>query len=195
MSVQRRRTSPLARIFWLGCLVAALACVVYVVRQTQTPDPAVSASAPEACSEVDLSGVGERMTCRSSSAILTVAGERHPVVVDRTEARVLDSRITRRVLTVRLRLRNDTASTVDGTLGRRQVYVNVAGRRYWPQPTVARRRTRESVPTLSLRFVLGRRDARRVRRGRARPDLGIVPWDELGRDAPDRLGVVRLSPA
>jgi hypothetical protein len=114
-------------------------------------------------------------------------------VFGRTEARVLDSELDGRRLTVRLRLRNETGTAQRVQLGRRQVYVSVAGRRVFPAPLLGAAKDGET-PTLRLRFRLPRAVARELRRGDARAELGIVPWDELGADRPARLGVVRLTP-
>ena len=167
-----------------------LAASVFVtVQMTFTADEADPATPPPLCKDIALpEPVEERVTCRTEHATLTIAGEGEPIVMEDTEARVLGSRLDRRTLAVRLRLRRDTGTYQRPGAVRRQLYVRVGGRRFWPvgEP--------RSEDTMRLRFPLPEKVARAVRRGRARAELGIVAWDALGEDPPSRLGVVRLTP-
>lgn len=181
-------------MFWVGCLAAAIVAVVLVARQALETSPAASSDLEPPCRSLDLDDVGERVTCRTRTATLTIAGEGHPLIVGGTEARVLDSELARRVLTVRMRLRNPTESARADRPGRRQLYVSVAGERTYPLPLIDRR-TDEGTRTIRLRFPLTSRSARKLRRDKARAELGVVPWQEIGDDDPGRLGVIRLAPA
>lgn len=193
MGSTRATRTRAARLFWVAWLGLAAVAVVVVVRETVATGGADPPPSTPACRDLDLAKSRERVTCRTPSATLTLAGEGTPVVLGPTEVRVLGSRLEGRRLTVRLRLRNDTATAARVELGRRQVYVNVAGRRVFPAPLLGGRKG-DGTPTLRLRFRLPRAVARDLRRGDARAELGIVPWDELGAERPARLGVVRLEP-
>ena len=185
----RRRAPIPARLFWLLCLCLLAAAVVVTVQQTVAPEEADTAPPPPLCSDVDMPDpVQERVTCRTATATLTIAGEGHPVVLPRTEARVLGSELERRILTIRVRLRRDTGTFNRRGAVRRQLYVRVGDQRIWPLPGP------RPEGTMRLRFALPKATARALRRGKASAELGIVAWDELGEERPGRVGVVRLDP-
>ncbi|HEV2061685.1 MAG TPA: hypothetical protein VGR12_02440 [Solirubrobacteraceae bacterium] len=179
-----------ARLFWSTALALLAAAVFVTVQMTFTADGADPAPPPPPlCSELDLpEQIEDRVTCRTEHATLTIAGEGEPIVLENTQVRVLRSRLDRRTLVVRLRLRRETGTYQRPGAVRRQIYLRVGERRFWP---VGGPRT---DGTNRLRFPLPRKVARRLRRERARAELGIVAWESLGEERPSRLGVVRLTP-
>jgi hypothetical protein len=183
-----QRSSLLARAFWLGSLALVAAGVLFVVAQSTGADEPRT----RRCADIVLSGaLGQRVTCRTESATLTIAEMRDPLIVDGLHARVLSARLDGRVLRLSLRVRN--ATPAGRRFERRQVYLRVAGERVRPRGEVARRVGAGRARTLRLRFVLDRRSAASVRRGRARAELGVVPWSQAGRRPATRLGVIRLE--
>lgn len=188
--MRQSRSSPAARLFWAACLLLLALAIVLVVQHSIVADEADTATLAPPCRELDIpKRLDERVTCRTRTATVTLAPEDVPVVLEDTQARVLRSGIVRRTLRVALRLRNETDTINRAGAGRRQVYARIGKRRYWPQGYV------KPAVTQRFRFVLPRRVARRVRRGRANVELGIVGWSELGRPQPARLGVIRLRPS
>lgn len=187
--VGSRASTILSRLFWLTALVLLAAAVFMTVQMTFTADEADPATPPPMCRDITLpEPVEERVTCRTAHATLTIAGEGHPVVMEDTEARVLGSRLDRRSLVVRVRLRRDIGTYQRPGAVRRQIYVRVGDRRFWPLGGP------RSDGTNRMRFPLPAKVARAVRRDRATAELGIVAWESLGEERPSRVGVVRLDP-
>jgi hypothetical protein len=182
------RSPGFARLFWLGCLVAVATALTLVVTQnaTSADDPGV-----RPCREaVGVGPLGQRVTCRTASATLTIGEQRMPLVAETTAVRVLRARLSGRSLLVRLRVRNTGAS--QQRLAADQVYAAVGGRH-----RAARLRERVVDPhdalNVRVRFVLDRAAAEAVRNG-GRTELAVVPWATPRTNAGRRLLVVRLRP-
>jgi hypothetical protein len=180
------------RIAATASLIAAVVATVVVVRASLgTAETTATGAGVPRCSAVDTAASAGRITCATRSATLTIAREGAALPVGRTSARVVRSRLERRTLFVRLRLRR-AQEAGRALVGRGQVYARVDGARIDPQPLFGGR-ARSGTETVTLRFRLSAGQSRRLRRGDARADLGVVPDAQLGRERPTRLGIVRLS--
>jgi hypothetical protein len=181
------------RLAATASLVAAVAATVLVVRASLGGEAAATGAVIAPCSAVDTSASAGRVTCATRSATLTIAPEGEALPIGRTNARVLRWRLDGPTLIVRLRLRR-ASDAGRAVIGDGQVYARVDDARIEPEPLFGGR-VRSGTETVSLRFRLTAEQARRLRRGRTNADLGIVPYGQLGRTRPARLGIVRLSPA
>jgi hypothetical protein len=180
------------RVAATASLIAAVVATVVVVRASLGTETAATEAGVPPCSAVNTAGSAGRVTCATRSATLTIAPEGAALRIGRTSARVLRSRLQGRSLSVRLRLRRAQGAG-RALVGKGQVYARVDGARLDPEPLFGGR-ARSETETVSLRFRLNARQARRLRRGKARADLGVVPDGQLGRERPTRLGIVRLTP-
>lgn len=179
------------RVFWTGALVAGALAVLVTVTETLGPPAARSAAAAPPCSAAG--DRREQPRCSTpGGTVLAIASEGEPLLLPGTVVRVVGSVLQGRTLRVRLRVRNAVAASTRLPVGRGQLRVTVAGRRFALAPLVGDGR-RPGRVTMTVRFRLSERAADAIADG-ARPDLGVVPWRHLGEDAPPVLGVVRLEP-
>jgi hypothetical protein len=171
------------------CLAALLA-----VQQAVGGDgDGTAGTSIPACRELDLDGEpDERVTCRTDTATLTIVGRDQPLVLEDTELRVTSFERAGRTASVRTRYRNTADRNRGAGTIRRQVYLRVGDSRVSAEP-VDREVGPGETATLTLRFRLGETVAARLARDEARPELGVVPRNQLDEAGPTRRGVVRLA--
>jgi hypothetical protein len=165
------------------------------------------AGAGRPCARVGAAVGSEAVTCSTRTARLTIATGAVPVLLADVQARLLRARLTRQrsgaLLTVRLRLRNGTGGARRFNVDRRQLYLVVGPRQIRTarlkhrQPGTLDGTGRAVQPgrglTGTVYFRLTAQDLTRLRRAKGRADLGIVPFAQLSRARPDRIGVIQLD--
>lgn len=155
--------------------------------------PSAPAGEQPSCADVDDPGpAGDPVTCRTRTATLTIAGEKRPVILAGTQVRLLSSALEGPTLTVRLRVRNETAIEQSVAAGGQELYVNLNGVRVDPDPLGEVLVPPAKGVTTELRFVLTPRRVQLLRRQGGRAELGIKPWDD-GNTPGTRVGVIRFA--
>lgn len=156
--------------------------------QPAAPAPTRQAArAPDvrSCAGVTEGRLTERVTCRTSSATLTLVAGDKPVLLPGIQARIMRAAIADGRLSLRVRVRNATANHETFNAAGRQIYVKDGRRLYASAKLPVAAHTGE---TGTLDFAL---DDAKLHAPTV--DVAIVPWSELGRDKPRRLGVIRLE--
>jgi hypothetical protein len=188
-AARRGRPAPLqAKVAALGTVLAAGASVVLAVTSAVGTD---ARRLPPCRQAVDVGPLGQSVTCRTASAILSIGAEGSALAAADTQVRVLRTQLRRGALRARLRVRN--AGAVPRQTERLRIYLATAATKVRTTLPV-RRVSPGEARTLALRFPLPRATRQSVRRG-ARTELAVVPWRATGtHDDVERLIVVRLRP-
>jgi hypothetical protein len=163
--------------------------------QPAEDEPAAGGVQP--CSQVP-PVIREPVTCATKSSTLTIVTQRDPVLLGGTQARIIRASLAGSVVTVRVRVRNETDAEQGVAAGGQELYLNLAGLRVDPMPIGDERVPQDTGKTVDLRFRLTPAREERLRAAQGRGELGIRPWTEEAEEA-GRVGVIRfqarLSPA
>lgn len=147
------------------------------------------------CRDIEIeASPAEPVHCRTSSAILTIAGEDDPVLLGGTHVRLLSATLSGSRLTTRVRVRNETEAEQGILAGGQELYVNLGGIRVDAVPPGDVRVPSQTGRTVTLRFALTPRRVVRLRGQGNRAELGIKPWTEEGSPS-DTVGVIRFVAA
>jgi hypothetical protein len=187
----RRRTADVLGLL-LVVAVAGGAAAVLLLAPTDRERPirlAPSVTGLPICSEVDSALAADgRARCRDGGAVVELVAEKTPLVLDDLEVRVLGVERLRRALGVRLRLRNRSAEMRVVRDSRRQLYVDAGGRRVYGRIGRAlRMKPRTDVAATAWFDGVGS-----VRPGERGVWLGVLPFAQMARAHPSRLGAIQL---
>ena len=186
-----------AAMLVVGITIVAIALILVSTRNTRgetsgTPASA-SSSAPPRCADLDIPWQPrERVTCRTASAVLTIAAPREPVLVEDTQIRVLRATLRADEISVRLRVRNETGQRRRVNVNARQFHLRIGGTRRSARPVDSPVLASGSSRTLSLRFAVDSVEVQRIRRGSGHAELAVRSFSQVNARRPSRLGVVRL---
>lgn len=123
--------------------------------------------------------------------MLTIVSQAKPLLLEGTQARVVEASRGSGAVLVRLRLRNETGVPQRAGAAGQRTYLNVSGTRIAAQPSLRTRISAATGETLRFRFPLTAARARLLARAPDRAELGVVPWNQDGRNRNVR-GVIRL---
>lgn len=198
------RMPPGDRMAWTLVLVGAAGAAALVVARGADREPdAVRAPEPREeterraevrrCADLDIPrDPPEPVTCRvTSGTTLTIVSQAKPLLLDGTQARVVDAVRAPAAVVVRLRLRNETGTPQRAGAGGQQTYLNVGGMRIDARPLPRTRIAVATGETIRFRFPLTAAQTRLLSRAGGRAELGVVPWREEDRTG-DVRGVIRL---
>lgn len=158
---------------------------------TTVEEEAPAGDGPPLCAELDIPArPSEAVTCRTTSATLTIVDEADPLLLGDTHVRVLSAHGEGGSLTVRARVRNETDAEQGVQAGGQELYLNLNGIRVDPGPVRDVRVPPRTGTTLPLEFRLTPGQTRILNAQGRRAELGVRPWTS-GEQAAN-IGVIRF---
>jgi hypothetical protein len=191
-SMWRRRAADVIGAL-LVIVVAGGAATAFVLQSPNDELPAtraLSVAKLPACREVQrpLAPDG-RARCRDGAAAVELFGAKAQIVLDGFEVRVLGVERQGRAVRVLLRFGNRSTATRVMRDNDRQIYVEGAGRRVYGRTGRTLSIKRNSEVAATYRF----EDVGATGRPARGAWLGVVPFAELARAHPSRVGAIQLE--
>ena len=158
-----------------------------VVKSAANVKTSVRKGGTPSCASV-APAAGQRITCRTRRATLTIAQGDEPVVLPGLEARVMRAAVAPDQLSPRpVAQRLDADALLQSRPSPGLPLREGAARLHRPRGRTGDAGCRPGPHAHAALRLDGRRaESRRV-------DVGVVPWSEQGRDAPRRLGIIRVQ--
>ena len=145
------------------------------------------------CHDLDIpANPMERITCTTPNAVLVIAHQSVPVLLDGTEVRVLSADLEGTTMWVRLRVRNTTQAEQGINAGGQELYLYLAGERIDLASLRDVRLKVDEAKTVTLDYVLTPEQLATLAARDGRLDFGVRPWHDGFAPAP-LIGVVRVG--
>ena len=174
-----------------SCLAAGAATAAIVAGgagASATKDPGL-----EPCRDLDIpANPMERVTCTTPNAVLVIAHQSVPVLLDGTEVRVLSATLEGTTAWVRLRVRNTTDAEQGINAGGQELYLYLAGERIDLASLRVVRLAVNEAKTVTLDYELTPDQLAALAANEGRLDFGVRPWHDGFAPAP-LIGVVRVG--